>query len=106
MREWIDAEIQAEVELLANRSGQVEQTIVRACNLYDVSLDDVIRGSRRPRAIMARQAAAWLLRRHGLSYPKIGKALACDHTTALYACRKIDASPATRALLIGLEVVA
>lgn len=104
MRDLIDREIREEVERLAAMGG--DQIIARCCALYGAEVEMVLKGSRRRESIRARQAAAWLLRRNELSFPQIGRILGVDHTTVLHACRKIDASPATRALLLGLELVA
>jgi chromosomal replication initiation ATPase DnaA len=39
-----------------------------------------------------RQLAMWLLReRHGLTYQAIGRALGCDHSTAIYGVRRVEA---------------
>lgn len=41
-----------------------------------------------------RALAMWLLRRrHGFSYPAIGRALRRDHTCAIKAMRKVDSTP-------------
>lgn len=103
MRDFINSEIQAELERSGGASFQAEMIIHRACELYGVEADDIKAGRRTNEVMRARRAASWLLRRHGLSLPKIGKLLNCDHTTVLYACRKVDTSPAVRALLLGLE---
>jgi len=53
----------------------------------------VIRHGRQVRPLIyIRQVAHWLVRNlTGASYPETGRALgALDHTTALYACRKVD----------------
>jgi chromosomal replication initiation ATPase DnaA len=105
MRDFIDREIQAEIERMGDLSRQAEALIYRACHLYGVEVEDVMGGRRTASVIRARHAAAWLLRRHGLSLPKIGGLLNCDHTTVLYACRKIDAAAPVRSLLVGLEAV-
>jgi chromosomal replication initiation ATPase DnaA len=104
MRTWIDAEIKAEIERLSAMGGEL--VVARACALYGADPEDVLKGSRKTQNIRARQASAWLLRRNGLSYPQIGHILGVDHTTALYACRKIDGSPSVRALLLGIEAAA
>lgn len=104
MRAWIDSEIAHEVEHMASTGA--DWILARACALYGVEVSDVLAGGRKQQEVRARQAAAWLLRRCNLSFPHIGSILGCDHTTALYACRKIDASPSVRALLLGLEAAA
>lgn len=98
MRAWIDAEIEHEL------SHHISRDLIReAADLYGVAPVDIVGGKRTHAVSKARHAAAWLLRRTGMSYPEIGRSIGCDHTSALYACRKIDASPAVRALLVGLE---
>ena len=104
MREWIDAEIEVEMRLLGAPLG-ADSLVSKAAHLYGVAPADMITENRtKPQVAKARHAAAWLLHEAGMSYPQIGKILAyADHTTVLYACRKIDASPSVRALLLGLE---
>jgi chromosomal replication initiator protein len=70
-----------------------------AADLYCVSVQAVLSQNRSPRVVKARQAACWILRAQEWSLPRIGEALGRDHTTVLYACRKVDASPSTKALL-------
>jgi chromosomal replication initiation ATPase DnaA len=81
------------------RATPVAHIIAAAADLYGVDVDDVLSTSRADRAVRARQGACWLLRGHGMSLPEIGRALGRDHTTVLYACRKIDADPGRRSLL-------
>ena len=106
MRAWIDTEIAQEEERLGLLDTSVDLAIGRACALYGVEPGDVLGTSRKQQTVRARQAAAWLLRRAGLSYPRIGAVLNVDHTTALHSCRKIDRSPSVKALLLGIEAVA
>jgi len=107
MRAWLDAEIEAELRLIGAPLG-ADSLVSRAAHLYGVAPADMITENRRqPQVAKARQAAAWLLRDAGMTYPQIGKVLGyADHTTALYAVRKIDGTPALRTLLLGLEDVA
>jgi chromosomal replication initiation ATPase DnaA len=104
MRAWIDHEILEEVQSLSTRGA--DMVLARCAALYGVQVEDVVGGCRKQQEVRARQAAAWLFRRGGLSSPLVGAILGCDHTTVLYAQKKIDASPSTKALLLGLEVVA
>lgn len=104
MRALIDHEILEEVQRLANDGS--DMILARCAALYGVRVEDVVGGSRKQQEVRARQAAAWLLRRNGLSSPLVGTILGCDHTTVLYAQKKIDGCQATRALLIGIEAVA
>jgi chromosomal replication initiation ATPase DnaA len=106
MRDFLDREIAIELDRLGEMSAHVEGIILRACALYNAEAQDVRAGRRDRQSSSARHGAAWLLRRHGLSLPQIGVLLGCDHSTVFYACRKVEASPGAKALLIGLEVVA
>lgn len=112
MRDFLDREIAAEVRLHIESELPVPELdtkgiIVRAAELYGVRPNDIASGTRKAQVVRARQAAAWLLHRAGLSYPSIAVVLGyADHTSALYGCRKIDTSPSIRALLLELEVVA
>jgi chromosomal replication initiation ATPase DnaA len=107
MRAWLDREIETELKLLGAPLG-ANSLIQRAAALYGVAPADLlIQGNGRSKVHVskARQSAAWLLHEAGLSYPQIGVLLGyADHTSALYACRRIDAAPAWRALLVGLKV--
>lgn len=105
MRDFLDREIAAELDRLDATDETCAGIIARAARLYDVEPDDVFGGNRHRRPTLARHAACWMLRNHaGLSLPRIGDVLGIDHTTVLHACRKVDGSPAIRALLLGLEV--
>jgi hypothetical protein len=58
---------------------------------FGVTWDEVTGPDRHRRIAGARQVAAWLLRKAGLSFPEIGRVLgARDHTTAMAAVQKID----------------
>lgn len=99
MRAWIDAEIEAE-------ERRTCPELRHAADLYDVTVDDILSGTRLAQVVRARQAAAWLLHRR-TGYKSIARIIGwSDWKTAVYACRKIDADPSVRALLCGLEVVA
>jgi chromosomal replication initiation ATPase DnaA len=95
--------IAAEIDYY-ERAGltRTEHVIQSAANLYGVTAEAVLSPSRDAQDVRARQAACWLLRARGLTLPAIGRALGRDHTTVLYACNKIDADPARRALLYAL----
>jgi chromosomal replication initiation ATPase DnaA len=99
MRDFIDREIATEL-------GGSHILIELAADLYEVSVGDILGGSRHRRVAHARQGAAWLLRRTGMSWRDIGNALGLDHSTVGYSIRKVDASPGTRALLVRLEATA
>jgi chromosomal replication initiator protein len=98
-----------EIEIEESRQEATDDTcarvILRAARLYDVEPDDILSRNRHRRPMLARQAACWMLRNHvGLSLARIGNVLGVDHTTVMLACRKIDAAPSIRALLLGIEV--
>ncbi len=70
-------------------------TIVRVCaEHYKATVEDVRSDSRSYQhgAVQARFMVCWILRRHyGLTYEQIAKHLKRgDHTTVLYAVRKMD----------------
>lgn len=94
--ERLDIEL-ANIERI--RATPVDRIVANAADLYGVAVADILSPSRDRRVTNARQAACWLLRGHGMSLPAIGRALDRDHTTVLYAVRRIDADPARRSLL-------
>jgi chromosomal replication initiation ATPase DnaA len=100
MRDFLDREILAEL------GPRCHEAIEKAADLYDVTTSDVLGRGRQRQVTQARQAAAWLMRREGRSFRDIGNALGYDHTTAMHAFRKVEATPALRAILAGLEVAA
>ena len=59
---------------------------------YDVNINDLINRSRKQEVVKPRQIAMYLMREElKSSYPFIGQKLGGrDHTTAIYACNKID----------------
>jgi Bacterial dnaA protein helix-turn-helix len=81
-----------------------EATIVEAVCL-EFHIDGDLRApDRHAHIVLARQIAAWLLRRIcGYSYPHLGVVLGRDHATIMYACRMIDARPGLQPLLRRLE---
>lgn len=67
--------------------------VVKAvADFFEISVNDLIGNSRRKEFVEPRQIAAYLLRDLlDLSYPYIGEKLGKrDHTTAIYACTKIE----------------
>jgi hypothetical protein len=93
MRAWVDAEIAAELRLIGAPLG-ADSFIQRAAELYGVAAVDLLGDTRGDhQAARARQAAAWLLRRAGMSLHEVGAVLGCHHTTVLYSCRKIEGLP-------------
>lgn len=103
MRAFLDAEIAREEHLLATGAGPI---IYAAADLYGVSIDQVLSTSEEIHVVRARQAAAWLMHRQGLSYPQIGRALKRHHTTMMHAVRRVESQPPVKAVLVGLEAVA
>jgi len=61
-------------------------------NFYDINVNDLINRSRRKEIVKPRQIAMYLMREElKSSYPMIGSKLGGrDHTTAIYACEKIE----------------
>lgn len=101
MRAWLDAEI-------AHEERNSCDEIHRAAQFYGVDVSDVLDARLQSAPVTrARHAAAWLLHRRGLSLSEVARLLGYrDRKTVMYACSKIDRSPAVRALLIGIEAAA
>lgn len=103
IRAFVAAEIRREEEAIAAAEAKPVVNsgyfIGVAAELYSVTVEEVLSDSRAARVVKARQAACWLLRAHGLSFPTIGAALARDHTTVMYACNRVDSDAAMRGLL-------
>jgi len=97
MRDFLDREIAAEL-------GERHIIVELVADLYEVSVADLLGRDRHHRVTRARQGAAWLLKRTGMSWRDIGAVVGLDHSTVGYCIRKVEADPATRALLLGLEV--
>lgn len=66
--------------------------ILKVAKFYDIGIEDLTNHSRKKEIVKPRQIAMYLLREElKTSYPFIGdKFGGRDHTTAIYACRKID----------------
>jgi chromosomal replication initiation ATPase DnaA len=106
MRDFLDREIEAELGPLLPL-GKDSPIVRRVADLYGVTTEEMLGGNRRHQVCRARQGVAWLLRRQGMSHRDIARTLGyTDHTTAVYAVRKINADLAAKALLIGLEATA
>ncbi len=78
-----------------NKRESFNDTIIRVCaEHYKASIEDVCSDSRSYQhgAVQARFMVCWILRRHyRLTYEQIAKHLKRgDHTTVLYAVRKMD----------------
>ena len=103
LRDFLDREIAA--ELSSNIRLRDSQLVGEVAELYGVTTEDILGGSRRHRVANARQGIAWLLKREGMSHRDIARVLGfSDKSTAYYAVKKIERDPAQRALLLGLEV--
>ncbi len=100
MRRFLDAEIRDERQRFA--MGSHVALIQAAADLYGTDPESVRSPSRNRSVVNARMVACWLLREAGSSYPEIGRAVRRDHSTAINACRAIDADPTRLALARGL----
>ena len=69
------------------------QTVIRLVSEhFRVRPNELRSRARSPRVATPRQIAMYLLRHHcGLSFPEIGERFRRHHTTAMHACRKIEA---------------
>ena len=66
------------------------EIVAKVAAYYRISPDDLAGKSRAAAVAQARQIAMYLCRdQTDLSLPKIGELFSKDHTTVLYACRKI-----------------
>lgn len=74
------------------RPSVIDLYAARVAALFGVTLDDIKGGRRHTKIVDARHALAWALRHGaGASYLDIGRALNRDHTSIIYACRRVDA---------------
>ncbi len=80
--------------------AQAKDIIALVCQTLGVPLEEVMAQGRRRDIVWARQVAMYLCRNQlRLSYPQIGQLFGGrDHTTALYACRKVESELARNAL--------
>jgi chromosomal replication initiation ATPase DnaA len=69
--------------------GQSMQIIMECAREHGVSIKDVIGSARFKSATAARWKACRRLRDKGLSYAQIGMKLNRDHTTVMYAIRRM-----------------
>ena len=102
LRTQLDAQITAEIRRLA-ANGQASgippaEILYRVAALYSLDVEDLTGTSRAPRHVTARQVAAYTMRQAGHSFPVIGRALRRDHTTAMYAVRRVERTPPLRAV--------
>lgn len=95
----------------------VARTLATAGAVFGLSADELSGPDRSRHTVHARQVAAYLLRKGGLSFPAIGRALGGrDHTTVMHAvtrlCARMAESPALRATVeeladrVGAELTA
>lgn len=77
---------------LAGREVISQEVIIQAVAIfYDVKLEEVLRKSRNRRRTLARQVAMALSRELlGSSYPKLGRAFGCDHSTVISAVQRVQ----------------
>jgi len=83
------ARADASIHFMAHRPDEILRSIAR---LFGLTLAELT-GPRRCRSIARpRLLAFWILRRTGLSLPRIGKLLNRDHTTVLAGIRSFERS--------------
>lgn len=77
-----------------------------AAEHFGVTVEAILTGTRRPRVVSARHVACWLLRDTGRSFPDVGRTMRRDHSTVIYAVRKVEEDPelleVARGVLDGL----
>ena len=98
-RAELAAQIHAEETAQATTPISTGTILNEAAELYGVTIEQLLSNSREYRVVRARQAACWLLRGYGLSFPRIGAIVSRDHTTVMHACGRVDNDPAVRAML-------
>lgn len=65
--------------------------VIQVCQAMGVRVVDVVAGVRQRDVSVARALSMYVLRvDHGLSFSAIGRVLQVDHTTVMYACKRID----------------
>jgi len=91
MNPYLDTTPQCQRLSLAPRKTAVE--ILDAVGArFGVTWDELLSKSRIAHIVAARHVASWLMRRSGMSYPAIGRALGGrDHTTAMAAVARVEA---------------
>lgn len=73
--------------------GSPELTIHVVADMLDVEVADIVGTSRYRNVGHARMVAMWLIRQQGFSYPAVGRVFNRDHTTAMYAVRRVEETP-------------
>lgn len=79
-------------------TGPAQRYIVKRCLELCVNYYDIVGKARYRRFVVVRHLIIWELKRlvlPGISYPQLARLFGhCDHTTCLYAVKKIDAQMA------------
>lgn len=102
LRSFVSEEIAQERRRLALSD---ENTLLEAaCEVYAANVEDVLSDSRHGSVVKARQMACWLMSQQGLSTAHIGRFLNRDHTTVIYAIRRVEMDQPRRA--IGRALIA
>jgi len=73
------------------RPGKIAGIILKVMKAHRITLDDLLRKTRRALIVEARMEASRLLRAAGFSYPVIARALSLHHTTVIHAVQKGEA---------------
>jgi len=60
-----------------------------ACRLSGYTEHDFKMDWRKPDLVKWRQAAMYVARQSGLSFPAVGRLFKRDHTTVVYACKRV-----------------
>lgn len=67
------------------------EVVKGVADCYDLSLEQLLGKDRSKRISEARHAAMYLTRILGdLSYPQVGKIFNRDHSSVVYACKKVE----------------
>ena len=70
--------------------ASIKDCLQAASTAFGIPVALLRRRTRAPAISHPRQAAMWLARTQGHSYPEIGRALGFDHTTVMYGCRAVE----------------
>jgi chromosomal replication initiator protein len=72
------------------RSGSIDQIVSRVSSTFGVRPDEVLGPGRQRAVLVPRQVAMYLAREVAkMSLPHVGTAFGRDHSTVLYACRRV-----------------
>lgn len=118
LRRQIDAEIEREhaamiraqklrrTALVAiTRGSWSTRVFTAACDHFGVTGDDVLGDNRGTYAVNARHVAMWLMRDAGRTYPEIGREMERDHTSAIYAVKRVNKTPALLAVAVEIRAL-